>query len=90
MDSAFLIRGMEMCCLSKVIFFRLHFSLCGRATAHGAVSYFYFQLVLHNWCNNGLGRYYPVFRMMHTKQLFNANRKVKFIKWQQWVSSLAI
>ena len=32
------------------------------------LSYFLFQLVLHNWCNKGHGMYYPVCGMMHIKE----------------------
>ena len=31
------------------------------------ISYFSFQLVLHDWCNKGCGMYYPVCGMMHIK-----------------------
>ena len=49
--------------------------LHGRALIHGAMgcrinpslSYFLFQLVLHNWCNKGNGMYYPVCGMVHIK-----------------------
>ena len=47
-----------------------------RAFAHGAMgrridpplSYFSFQLVLHDWCNKGRGMYYPVCGMVHIKE----------------------
>ena len=51
-----------------------------RAFAHGAMghridpswggplSYFWFQLVLHNWCNKGCGMCYPVCGMVHIKE----------------------
>ena len=32
------------------------------------LSYFSFQPVLHDWCNKGLGMYYPVCGMMHIKE----------------------
>ena len=31
------------------------------------LSYFLFQLVLHDWCNKGCGMYYPVCGMVHIK-----------------------
>ena len=31
------------------------------------LSYIYFQLVLHDWCNKGCGMCYPVCGMMHIK-----------------------
>ena len=34
----------------------------------GPLSYFSFQLVLHDWCNKGHGMYYPVCGMMHIKE----------------------
>ena len=37
---------------------------------HGVdpLSYFFFQLVLHDWRNKGCGMYYPVSGMMHIKE----------------------
>ena len=37
---------------------------------HGVhpLSYFSFQLVLHDWCNKGRGKYYPVCVMVHIKE----------------------
>ena len=32
------------------------------------LSYFSFQPVLHDWCNNGRGMSYPVCGMMHIKE----------------------
>ena len=32
------------------------------------LSYFSFQLVLHDWCNKGRGMCYPVCEMMHIKE----------------------
>ena len=34
----------------------------------GPMSYFSFQPVLHDWCNKGLGMFYPVCGMMHIKE----------------------
>ena len=31
------------------------------------LSYFSFQPVFHNWCNNGCGMYHPVCGMVHIK-----------------------
>ena len=49
-----------------------------RAFTHGAMgrrlhgvdplSYFSFQLVLHDWCNKGCGMCYPVYGMVHIKE----------------------
>ena len=33
-----------------------------------SLSYFSFQLVLHDWFNKGRGKYYPVCGMMHIKE----------------------
>ena len=37
---------------------------------HGVdpLSYFSFQPVLHDWCNKGRGKFYPVCGMMHIKE----------------------
>ena len=37
---------------------------------HGVdpLSYFSFQPVPHDWCNNGCGMCYSVYRMMHIKE----------------------
>ena len=37
---------------------------------HGVdpLSYFSFQLVLHEWCNKGRGMYYSVYGMVHIKE----------------------
>ena len=37
---------------------------------HGVdpLSYLSFQPVLHDWCNKGLGMYYPVCGMVHIKE----------------------
>ena len=32
------------------------------------LSYFSFQLVLHDWCTKGRGMCYPVYGMMHIKE----------------------
>ena len=32
------------------------------------LSYFSFQLVLHEWCNKGRGKCYPVCGMVHIKE----------------------
>ena len=32
------------------------------------LTYFSFQPVLHDWCNNGIGRYYTVCGMIHIKE----------------------
>ena len=54
--------------------------LHGRAFAHGVMGHrinpswwphwaiFFFQPVLHDWCNNGCAMYYPVCGMMHIKE----------------------
>ena len=39
-----------------------------RAFAHGAMCYFSFQPVLHDWCNKGHGMCYPVCGMVHIKE----------------------
>ena len=43
-----------------------------RAFANGAMGrwmdYFSFRPVLHDWCNKGCGRCYPVCGMMHIKE----------------------
>ena len=50
------------------------------------LSYFSFQPVLHNWCNNGCGVRYPVCGMMHIKQPLLLNGTM----FRQRVSPLAI
>ena len=32
------------------------------------LSYFSFELVLHDWCNKGRGMCYPVYEMVHIKE----------------------
>ena len=44
-------------------------SWCDGSLDRSFVSYFSFQPVLHNWCNKGCGMYYPVYVMMHIKEL---------------------
>ena len=65
----------QSCCLfifgSKIL-------LLGRASAHGVMghqidmvdpfSYFSFQPVLHDWCNEGYNMCYPVYGMVHIKE----------------------
>ena len=38
------------------------------STTINPLSYFYFQPVLHGWCNKGCGMCYPVCGMMHIKE----------------------
>ena len=54
---------------------RARFSSVVKAFAYGAIlhgvdplSYFSYQLVLHDWCNKGRGMYYPVCGMMLIKE----------------------
>ena len=42
--------------------------MCMVFCAFFPLSYFSFQPVLHDWCNNGRGMYYPVSGMMHIKE----------------------
>ena len=41
-----------------------------RSILHGvdSLSYFSFQIVLHDWCNKGRGMYYLVCGIMHIKE----------------------
>ena len=39
-----------------------------RSTIVDPLSYFSFQLVLHDWCTKGRGMCYPVCRMVHIKE----------------------
>ena len=34
----------------------------------GPIELFFFQPVLHDWCNKGCGMYYPVYGMVHIKE----------------------
>ena len=60
-----------------------------RVFTHGAMgrridpslSYFSVQPVLHDWCNEGRGMFYPVYGMVHIKEPLWLIGKSSLWKW---------
>ena len=76
---------------SSVVKVFAHGAMGRRIILHGVdpLSYFSFQPVLHDWCNNGCGMYYPVCGMMHIKEPLLLIRKSRLCGGSRFSLSLS-